>query len=424
MNADTGQQEAGTGLQAWQHGAIFLLACALLVTRRPDAVFHAQFYGEDGHVWIADAYNLGWWHAILRPWTGYFMTLPRLGAALALLGPLWQTPLVLNVIAIAAQALPVNLLVSARSAAWGSLRFRALMAAMYLALPNCAEINFGITESQWLLALSAFLLIVAAAPKSRAGRILDILFLTLSGLSGPFCIFLAPIAAVLAWKRREPRRWTPVYVLAACSLIQACGLLFVDPAGRPRYAIGASFALLMRIVGGQVVLGTVLGSNRLPFMTGTGVLLFLLGSVIAGAALVAICFWRSALEMKLFLLLAGMLFGASLVSITPAPPAGVTAWQVLAYTDGIRYWFFPILAFAWTLLWCARGKSMALRSIAGVLLCVMCFTVPTGWRVPALKDVHFEQSARRFEAAPAGTIMVIPEDPEGWTLRLVKHSSR
>jgi hypothetical protein len=424
VSADAGQQEVQTGLKAWQHGAIFLLTCALLVSRRPDAVFHAQFYGEDGHVWIADAYNLGWWQALARPWTGYFMTTPRLGAALALLGPLTLTPLVLNVIAIAVQAVPVNLLLAARSAVWGSLRFRALMAAMFIALPNCGEINFGITESQWLLALSAFLLLVAETPRGRTGRTADVLFLALSGLSGPFCIFLFPIAAYLAWKRHEPWRWAPTAVLAICSFIQAWGLLVVNPSGRPRYIIGASFALFTRIVGGQVVLGTVLGGNQLPVVPGTGVLIFLAGAILVAGVLVAVCFMRSAVEMRLFLLLSGMLFGASLISITPGPPPGVTAWEMLAHGNGVRYWFFPILALAWTLLWCARRREMAIKSVSIALLCVMCLTVPLGWRLPALRDFHFDQFARSFDAAAPGTTMVIPENPPGWTLQLVKHGAR
>ena len=39
--------------------AVFLFACAVVIARRPDAVFHAQFFAEDGRIWFADAYNLG-----------------------------------------------------------------------------------------------------------------------------------------------------------------------------------------------------------------------------------------------------------------------------------------------------------------------------------------------------------------------------
>src|ERR1039457_6643827 len=107
------------GIRPWQHGAISLFACAILAARRPDAIFHSQFWAEDGHVWFADAYNLGWWQALFQVHTGYFQTFPRLGASLALLVPLSLAPLLLNLLAIAVRALPVNLLLSARSSAWG-----------------------------------------------------------------------------------------------------------------------------------------------------------------------------------------------------------------------------------------------------------------------------------------------------------------
>jgi hypothetical protein len=110
---DGNHQNRQIDLRLWQHCAVFLLACALIVSRRPDAVFHAQFWAEDGRYFFADAYNVGWWAAIFRAYGGYFHALPRLGAAFALLVPFSLAPLVLNLIAISAQALPVNLMLFA-----------------------------------------------------------------------------------------------------------------------------------------------------------------------------------------------------------------------------------------------------------------------------------------------------------------------
>lgn len=222
------QEPAQTGLRCWQHGAIFLLACAVIVWRRPDLVFHAQFYAEDGHTWYADAYNLGWWPALFRTWTGYFLLLPRLGAALALLAPLCRVPLLLNLMAIASQALPVNLLLASRSSPWGSLRFRLLLAGMYLALPNCDEVTRSITAAHWQIAMCAFLLLVGLIPRSMAGRVFDICITLLCGLSGPFCIILLPISIFLAWKRRESWRRIPVGIFAASCVVQSWALLFLS----------------------------------------------------------------------------------------------------------------------------------------------------------------------------------------------------
>src|ERR1017187_995003 len=91
--------------RAWLTPAVFWsLAIAvtgiLLVLRRPDAVFHAQFWAEDGVVWYADAYNLGALRALLHTRDGYLQTLPRLGAMVALWAALLRAPLVMNLIAL------------------------------------------------------------------------------------------------------------------------------------------------------------------------------------------------------------------------------------------------------------------------------------------------------------------------------------
>ncbi len=398
-----------------------MLACALLVSRRPDAIVHAQFWAEDGHVWFADAYNFGGWAALFRTQDGYFQVLPRLAASLALLAPLRLAPLALNLVAIAIEALPVNLLLSLRSSMWGGLRYRALLAFVYLALPNCWEMDAIITSSQWLLTLCAILLLVAATPRGIAGRLFDIFILLLCGLTGPFCAFLAPIAFFQVWKRRENWRWIEAGILAACCLIQACGLLIVDPAGRSHYAaLGATPALFTRLLAAQVYLATLVGGNGLAYYSNPLLFIFLLIVAIGGTVLVVLCFIKSPVEMKLFLAVTALLFAVSLSSPNAGSSKGVTGWELLTSGGGIRYWFFPTLAFAWSLLWCFHSRIRLLKIISAPLILLMCLGIIRDWRHPAFKDMHFAEYAERFAAAPAGTIVTIPENPVGWTVRLVK----
>ncbi len=413
-----------TEIRPWQHGAAFLLACAVIISRRPDAIFHAQFWAEDGRIFFADAYNLGGWPALFRTYAGYFHVVPRLGALLALLAPLAAAPLVLNIIAILVQAAPVNLLLSARSSAWGSLGFRALMATTYLALPDNAEITFGITLSQWILALCMILLIVASAPKGWVGRAFDCTFLVLAGLSGPFCLLVLPIAVFLAWRRKEAWRWVQCAILAACSATQLWALLILDPNGRPNSPLGANAAILARILGGDVFADALLGRVQLAVLPGTGAFIFLVCAAVVGVAIVAACFLKARLEMRLFLVFAGMILFASLMSPMANPPAGTTMWELLVRGAAIRYWFMPSLAFVWSLLWCARSGSRVLKSTAAVLLCCMAFGVPLNWENPRFGDQHFGEYVKAFEAAPQGTVMIVPENAPGWTMRLVKHAEK
>jgi len=418
------EESQKTGLRAWHHGAIFLAACAVLILRRPDAVFHAQFLQEDGHTWFADVYNQGWWAGVCSTYEGYHHVFPRLGAALALLVPLTMAPLALNLIAIAVQALPANLLLSSRSSAWGSVRFRAVLAAVYLALPNTREMLNNISQDQWPLTLCAFLLLVASRPKSVAARLFDLSILLLCGLTGPQCIFLFPLALFLAWKLRD--RWLlfAAGVLAATCLVQAWGLLTGGFSSRPHFALGATPAMLARILGGHVFVGTLLGGNSLASVPGTGVFIFLLCAAVGGIVLSAFCLAKSPAPMMLFVALTSALLAVSLASPTAYPPAGVTMWQLLAVAGGIRYWYFPSLAFAWLLLWGFQSRAGALKMVSAVLLGILCFGIIRDWRIPPMKDLGFTEAAKRFEAAPPGTVAVFPENPEGWNMRLVKHAAR
>src|SRR5579863_43134 len=423
MDATATPEAGGIKLLFWQHILIFLFACIVLMSRRPDAILHPQFYAEDGHVWFADAYNLGWWHALFRAQDGYFQTFPRLGAALALLFPLALAPLVLNLIAIAVQALPVTILLSERSAAWGSLRFRAAMAAVYLALPNCREMGAIITSSQWVLALCVFLLLVAAPPEGNAGRAADIVLFALCGLTGPFCFLLVPIALYAAWRRRGRWGWIHTGILGAGCALQAWGLLVINPAGRAASPLGASVALFLRIVAGQVYLGTLLGGNGLAARAGAGMFVFLLCVAIGGTAIAAVCFAKATIEWRLLFVFSCLLLAASLASPAAYPPAGMTRWELLANVGGIRYWFFPTLAFAWCLLWCVRRRTGAAAAVSVLLLCAMSFGIVRDWHHPALKDLHYREFAQSFSSAPAGTAVVVPENPQGWTIRLVKRAA-
>lgn len=149
---------------SWQfHVIIFFIAFAIVVSRRPDALFNPQFWAEDGKNWYAQAYNLGILPSLFLPHTGYLQTISRLTASLAQFFPLAFAPLIFNLVAIAIQILPVNLVISSRFAALiPTLKSRLLLGFVYLALPNSYEINANITNAQWHLALLACMVVLAA----------------------------------------------------------------------------------------------------------------------------------------------------------------------------------------------------------------------------------------------------------------------
>lgn len=412
-----------SGLRPWQHAAAFLFAFAVIVSRRPDAIFHAQFYAEDGHFWYAEAYNLGWWPALFHTFGGYFQPLPRLVASLALLAPLSTVPLLFNLVAIFFRVLPVNLLLTSRSSAWGSLQFRIFLAAMYLILPNCTEMSYGLTNAQWPLALSTFLLLVAPIPPSRAQRVFDFLIMLLCGVTGPFSIFLLPIAVYLAWKQPDNWRRVPVVIFTLTCIIQSWAMLVLAPAARAHRALGATPQLFARLLAGQVYFGALLGTNGLAAQPGPWLTIFLVCVAIGGSVFVLICALRSPTSIKLFLAFSAAVFAAGLMNPFEWDHPTVPVWVVYAGVPGLRYWFFPMLGFAWALLFGYRSSVAPVKVISVTLLCLMCFGIFRDWRHRTLDETNFAASVQRFQAAPAGSVVSIPEQPQGWNMQLIKHGA-
>ncbi len=138
-------------------------------SRRPDALTNPQFYGEDGTIWYAQAYNQGWFHVLSVPQAGYLQVLPRLVAGLCMLFPLWFAPLLMNLFGLFFQALPVAYLLSSRCEHWGSWTTRGALAAAYIAIPNSYEIHMMVTNAQWHVALLACLIVFLPAAAYLTG---------------------------------------------------------------------------------------------------------------------------------------------------------------------------------------------------------------------------------------------------------------
>jgi hypothetical protein len=396
--------------------AAFIAAFLVIVSRRPDALLHAQFYAEDGAIWFAEAYNWGPWKALFWTYNGYIQVLPRLIAALAVALPTSHAPLIENLAAIAIQALPVNILLSRRSAVWGSLNFRITLSLVYLALPNSSQMMGTITESQWILAFCVVLLSVGTLPLSTKGKAIDLFVFSLFSITGPFCIFLLPIALLTPIRKKHPWHHLRTAILLAGSLIQL-GALLLHGSSRYHTALGASMKLFVRILGGQIYLGTLFGANVLSAILSLATLLFVF-SIGTWAVLLA-----SSISppMRRFTAFAGAVFIASLAHPIVYQVKGAYAWEILNKTVGTHYWFLPSLTFAWSIAYCLRSRNQLVQIVAGGLAFLMVIGVVRDYRAPAFVDLKFADYAARLRQAPGGAVIVIPQNPDGWQLKLIKH---
>lgn len=183
---------------------IAVLLAALLVARRPDALFNAQFWAEDGLVFFADDLLTGGWSSLLHPYSGYLHVVPRLVAVIGDPLPPAYVPLFYNACAIGIAAACCALFASA------AYRFliasdviRAVLCVLFAVVPFADEFVGTISNVQWYLSLGALLLVLAPVHPRRTGRIVvQTVVVLLFSLSAPQTVIFVPLAAWLAVKRR------------------------------------------------------------------------------------------------------------------------------------------------------------------------------------------------------------------------------
>ena len=397
---------------------VFFVSILVVISRRPDAILSPQFFAEDGTFWYADAYNTGWCHSLLLSHAGWLQTVPRLSAALSLIVPLGSAPFVLNFIAVILQVLPIVVLTSARSRSWAPLNVRMLLAVAYVALPNSRELEAAISQSQWHLAFLAALVILAVPSANKIWKAFDAAAVVLSGLTGPFCLVLLPLAAAMWFWRR--RRWRLVLtgLLAVGTAIQLYVIATAPAAARAHPILGATPTLFFRILTGNVYLATIFGQNS-SFAKSPAFLCLIIA--ILATAIIAYSFVRSNAEFRLFILFCLVIFGVSLYS--PMVSVDQPQWQVLSSAPGLRYWFFPMLAFVWATIWCAFAASVKqLRIACGALLVLMIYGAAKDWIYPAYPPTTFPLLAQQFETLPTGQEMIFPLYPNGWSMLLTKRN--
>ena len=99
---------------------------------------------------------------------------------------------------------------------------------------------------------------------------------------------------------------------------------------------------------------------------------------------------RAPLELRLFVLYAGLTFAA--VVAWPGTPDGATLWWdlLLPASNGNRYFLLPVIAFLFTCTWLAASKAVPARAVGVILLAIsLAFGVRLNWREPPHRDFEF-----------------------------------
>jgi hypothetical protein len=406
--------------------AFLLFYFLLLSLHNSRALVNAEFWGEDGPVWYAEAYDYGIL-SLTSPRGGYLNSIQRIIGFIAQGFPFHLAPTIYSVVAIIIQILPAIYLVSGRlDKVWPDFLSRLLFSLLLVVIPNSPEIATNATNSQWHLALLAFIIIVSAPASSLSGRALENLAILVSGLSGPFAVIFTPIALLQAIQAdsRETRYRVYRFVILVCtSAIQAALILGMGNGGRISGPLGATSELLMQIVA-MIPLGATIGLRGTHGLIERGFFLSpwpAFAVVVLFAVLMMLAFWRGPKEFRQYVFFAVVMFSLALAK--PLMSVSEPQWPMfLMIPSGNRYFFFPMLAWWLTLIVVATRYNGFLRWVTIALLTsTFLYAVPKDWGdIFGLSPTDFNKRSLEFESAPPGTRGEFSTLPVGSRYALVK----
>ncbi len=398
----------------WTIIIVLAIGAAILIIRRPETIFMAQFWAEDGRYWYAEAYNNGL-STMFHLYAGYFVVVYRVVAFASLAVPFHLAPAFMNMAALCFQVLPIVLLCSGRLRFITKRWIGIALALLLVCLPNSAEVFTNLTNIQWHLGVAAFLILLAQPAKSVWWRVFDYGVLIATGLSGPLVLILAPIGAWLWWRHKNNHHRNILIALVLLSLVQIVALVHGHRVGNPT---DPNLFYFIQMIAGQIFTGGLLGQANVAITYHAPLLLF---AVFAGGlALCAYAVAKGPEWLRLANLYSAMLIIAMLASLKPVP--GFDPWQGLTNPGGgQRYWYIPMIVWISTLIWLAFKAP--LRHIRGIALSCLGFLllvgIPTDWRVTRWPYLNFRDHAVQFEHAKPGETFDIPLNPE-WNMVLIK----
>lgn len=396
-------------------GLMVAIASLIMLLRNPPRLFDANLWAEDGWAWFPEAYVLGW-RSLLLPHTGYLQSFSRLVALTAQNFPVLCAPTLFAVAALIVQLCPVALLLSRRlDSAWPNLVARSGLCVAYAGLPNSFEAFGNVTNSHWFLAMTTFLVLISKPPVVVGWRLVELGLLFLFGLSGPFCLLLAPTAFISWWRGTERHRlWRLVCVSFTC-LIQGSLILTSWYGARPSGPLGANIVSFARIVSMQIEIGALLGQHVMSQVADTllwksDVFPLILGGITI--LIIAMAFLRGPSIFRLFAIFGGLMLAAVLVS--PVVSMDQPAWVLLGQPGGgQRYFVVPMLVLIGAIFTLAGDRNKLLSGAGYGLAVLLLFGLVGDFAYPRLRPTAFNVKARAFASAPSGSSMEFPLHPPG-----------
>jgi hypothetical protein len=265
--------------------------------------------------------------------------------------------------------------------------------------------------------------VIAKDAESLSGKVHDFIVLVISGLSGPFVVFIAPCLIIKRVSTKggvlnAVKRINSFDVtMAICCLIQLWAILTTSGASRIDAPLGYSFGLLSDIVSCRIIYGSFLPFNMAREMASHGNINVGLFVILCAGLIFA--FFKYGWRVRCLILFPLLMIGFALKS--PVIAIGQPQWPLIFNTEsGERYFYVTNIAIACLAIsWVSSLRKFKVTTLSLGMLVFLAF-VPKHFRLPALPESGYYQDVRSFDEKPSGESVSIRILPPGWDMKLIK----
>jgi hypothetical protein len=216
----------------WQQ-LVFLTAISVIILRLPSLLFEPNLWAEEGSRYFPYAFYFAqtpeWYAGFYQIQRGYLALWPNLAATIAAnFFPLAYAPLVMTIMAFVIQVSVIGFFLWTDFEEWQSATLKIVGVIVIIFVPVSGEVWLNTINSQFLLAVIAFLILHAKSSPNRFVEWLRYFLLLLAGLTGIVSSLLVPLFAYKAVVKRDKERVWQTAILAGCLIIQLGIFLFTS----------------------------------------------------------------------------------------------------------------------------------------------------------------------------------------------------
>ena len=190
-------------------------------------LIHGRFWAEEGTFFYSEIVNRNTFNVIFYIFHGHLEIVTNVIVYASTLVSLKHAPLVTTYLSLAAQFIPIYIMIRYRDSLSLS-RFNLILIIIIAAgLPQASEVWANSINLHFHFSLLAALIAaisISNGPPKWASRLL----LGVSGLSGIPSNFLVPVFAFLAVTTKEKERWIQFFILTFTAFLQILLLVFND----------------------------------------------------------------------------------------------------------------------------------------------------------------------------------------------------